>query len=255
MAFADRYIYRPSPYPEGRWETAAFPKEDCHFHARDGVRLHGWWVPSEESHGTVLYFHGNSGNISDRLEKIHALRSLNLNVFIWDYRGYGRSEGVPSDAGLALDARAAYEHVVHLHLSPTNRLLFYGESLGTAIAIRLASEAGCAGVVIQSGFPSIRDIADSMLHLPGVVKRPILWMLRTRHNSLDWISAVRVPKLFVHGTRDELIPLPLARRLFEAAPEPKEWWPVRNATHTDIWSIGGEEYLSCLRAFVQRVLP
>ena len=256
----ERLIYFPSHYPDGWWDTAALGREtgcaieDRFFAAGDGVRLHGWWcVPARGDAPTaamaLLWLHGNAGNLSHRADMLARLLTLPIRVLIVDYRGYGRSEGRPDEAGLYADARAAWAELTGPLGVPSERVVILGKSLGGAVAVALATEVRPAGLIVQSTFTSARDMAALVFPFVPVA------LLRTRLDSAARIGAVRCPKLFVHGTADEVVPYELGRRLFAAAPEPKRWLDVPGAHHNDVYLVGGEPYLAALREFVAACAP
>lgn len=268
MAFEDKLIYFPAKYPEGYWtvrETCArdgemLPRiEDCHFAASDGVTLHGWYCAPLRCEGgvgvpvgadmVVLWFHGNAGNISYRYDMIREMMELPVQVFIIDYRGYGKSEGKPTERGLYLDARAAWDYLINERLVAPERIVIFGKSLGVVPAIDLASRVEPAGLIVQSGFTSAADMAATVLpFLPRV-------FLKTKMDSLSKISRVRCPKLFIHSRADEVVPYKLGRRVYEAAPEPKEFYEVKGAPHNTTYIVGGKPYFEALRRFVASCQP
>lgn len=264
MALEDRLIYFPLKYPDGFWDIDRLPSnpaevvpriEECWFTAPDGVKLHGWFcVPHRNSGGdlvpeaaemVLLWFHGNAGNISHRYGMIRAVMPLRVNVFIIDYRGYGKSEGRPSEAGLYLDARAAWDYLIEHRGISADRIIIFGKSLGSAPAIDLAAQTSPAGLIVQSGFTSVADVAATIL--PFFPR----FLLRTKMESQRKIPDVRCPKLFVHSPADEIIPYRLGRRLFEAASEPKQFYEVTGASHNDTFEVGGRKYLETLQRFIQ----
>jgi len=253
--FEDSLIYFPSRYPEGRWDTRllteGFPGtvSDHWFDTSDGVRLHGWWArPGEAELGTadmvLLFFHGNAGNLSDRAELMMRLVRLPVQVFMIDYRGYGRSEGRPGEQGLYRDADAAWRHVTHDRGGPPTRVILFGKSLGGAVAIDLASRATPAGLIVESSFTSVPDMAAH--HYPVVPRA----LIRTRMDSLAKISGVRTPKLHIHSKADEVVPYELGLRLYEAAPKPKRFLEVEGAGHNETAELGGARYFEAIRSFV-----
>ncbi|MEK6409984.1 MAG: alpha/beta hydrolase [Acidobacteriota bacterium] len=264
MAFEDRLIYFPTKYPDGFWEVESFrsrerqvvPKiEDCFFATSDGVRLHGWYCTPHpnaagplvpvESKMVLLWFHGNAGNLSYRYEMIRAMMELPVQVFIIDYRGYGKSEGKPTEQGLYLDARAAWDYLINERRVAPEQVIIFGKSLGGAPAIDLASQVAPAGLIVQSSFTSAGDVAAAVMpFLPRV-------LLHTKMDSLSKIDRVRCPKLFIHSRADEVIPYELGRRLFEAAPEPKEFYEVMGAPHNSTYEVGGKPYFEALRGFIE----
>jgi fermentation-respiration switch protein FrsA (DUF1100 family) len=223
LFLAARYLERHSIYFPTRDHAADLPRDIPHaevvFYAEDGVKLHGWYVPSaSEAAGnagfTALYLHGNAGNMTHRVPKVVLLRELGLSVFIVDYRGYGKSEGAPSERGLAHDARAAYAELLRRGTRP-ERLILYGESLGAAVAAQLAAEKPVAGFVSENAFTSIRDMART--HYPWVPP----FLIRTRFDAASRLGSVTCPKLFFHTRDDEIVPFTLGERLYQAAARPK----------------------------------
>ena len=247
----NRIIYHPQRYPAGSWnpEEAGVRVRDVHFRAADGTRLHGWYIPASQARGDWLWFHGNAGNITHRLENIRLLRLLRLNIFIFDYRGYGKSEGEPDGRGLSLDARAAYEWLTGEGRAVPDRLFLFGRSLGGVFAIEVAERHPAAGLILESTFTSARDMARRLI--PPL---PLHWFIRSRFDSLSRIRHLTLPKLFLHGTRDEVVPYELGRKLFNAAPEPKTFYDIQGAGHNDTPFVGGPAYLAALDRFVTRTL-
>lgn len=266
MIFEDSLIYFPSKYPDGLWQVQAtcaredetFPRiDDCHFNTADGVTLHGWFcTPVHCARGAaspvatemvLLWLHGNAGNISYRYDMIRGMMGLAVQIFIIDYRGYGKSDGKPSESGLYLDARAAWDYLVGERGVPPNRIVIFGKSLGGTPAIDLASKVSPAGLIVQSSFTSAADMAA--LVLPFVPRV----LLHTKMDSISKIGTVRCPKLFIHSRADEVVPFELGRRLFEAAPEPKGFYEVKGAAHNSTYIVGGKAYLDALRMFLESI--
>ena len=268
MTFEDRLIYFPTKYPDGSWtvrETCAregeiLPRvEDCHFTTSDGVSLHGWYcTPLRCASGTgvpvkaemvLLWFHGNAGNISYRYDMMRAMMELPVQVFIIDYRGYGRSEGKPTEQGLYLDARAAWDYLINERGIAPYRIVIFGKSLGGVPAIHLASQVEPAGLIVQSSFTSAGDMAATVLpFLPRL-------LLHTKMDSFSKIPRVLCPKLFIHSRADEVVPYEMGRRLYDAAPEPKEFYEVKGSPHNSTYIVGGKSYFEALRRFVEGCAP
>lgn len=244
-------VFLPERYPDGIWEPHAFglQVEDVWFEAADGVRLHGWWIPHPSARGTMLYCHGNTGSIAHRIGVFRHLQRLRVNLLAFDYRGYGRSQGSPSEAGLYRDVRAAYQHLIGPLRQPPREIILFGHSLGGAVAVDCAVDTPMAGLIVQSSFTHIRDAAKAMFPtLP-------LHLAATREfRSIEKVSRIETPKLFIHGDCDESVPVELGRRLFEAAAEPKELFIVRRAGHNDVHRHGGWSYLRRLSRFRNRCL-
>jgi len=255
MILENQLIYFPTRYPDGLWDPDAVTAnsgctiEDHFFAASDGVKLHGWLCRPMHAEGltgdmVLLLFHGNAGNLSHRADLLFRLAMTPAQVFIVDYRGYGRSDGKPSENGLYLDARAAWNHLVRERSVSPDRIVLFGKSLGGAVAIDLATEVVPAGLIVQSSFTSVPDMAAR--HFPFVPKA----LIRTRMDSLSKIGGIKVPKLFIHSSADEVVPFEQGRRLYEAASEPKRFHTVDGAGHNETWVVGGLAYNAAIREFV-----
>jgi fermentation-respiration switch protein FrsA (DUF1100 family) len=255
MILEEQMIYFPTRYPDGLWDTEAAALNsgctiaDCSFEAADGVRLHAWMCTPRRAEGltgdmVLLWFHGNAGNLSHRTELMFRLADTPARVLIIDYRGYGRSDGKPSEEGLYLDARAAWGYLVDERRVSPDRIVLFGKSLGGAVAVDLATEVVPAGIIVQSSFTSVPDMAAR--HFPFVPRA----LIRTRMDSLSKIADVKAPKLFIHSTADEVAPFEFGRRLYEAAPEPKRFHQVDGAGHNETWAVGGFGYFRAIRDFV-----
>jgi len=255
MFLERQMIYYPTRYPDGLWDLDAVTRnsgctlEDCFFSAVDGVRLHGWWCRPSHAEGVtadmvVLWFHGNAGNLSHRADLMLTLAKTPVQVFIVDYRGYGRSKGHPSEQGLYRDGEAAWSYLTDERRVAPGRIVLFGDSLGAAVAVDLAARVRAAGLIVQSGFTSVPDMAAR--HFPFMPS----FLIRTRMDSLAKIVDVGEPKLFIHSPDDEIVPYKLGRRLYEAAPEPKRFVEIPGATHNDTDVVGGHRYFDAIRNFV-----
>ncbi len=192
--------------------------EDLTLTTEDGVSIAAWYVPRDEPKGTVLFSHGNAGNIADRVETLRSFHHLGYNVLIFDYRGYGHSSGKPSEKGTYCDAEAAWCYLVETRGEPPGRIVLFGRSLGGAVAIELATRHTPGALVLEATFTSLVDVGK--VHYPFL---PIRWLCTYRYASIEKVAGLRCPKLFLHGTDDELVPIENGRRLFEAAAAPKEF--------------------------------
>jgi fermentation-respiration switch protein FrsA (DUF1100 family) len=239
------FVYFPAGALQGDPSRIGLPYQDLSLVAEDGIRLHGWFVPHPAARCTFLLFHGNAGNISHRLPWIEMLHNLRANVFIIDYRGYGRSEGRPFEEGLYRDARAAYSWWDGNHPPQGNKLVLIGESLGGAVAVDLASRVPVDGLVLQSTFTSARDMAKTLFPI-GL----LLPLARIHFDSAAKIAAISCPKLVIHGNADEIVPFRLGKQLFDLAPPPKHFYEVPRAAHNDLLWVAGPEYISRLQAFL-----
>ena len=233
MFLEESFIFFPTRYPTGNWsapEHGPCQPEDVSLSASDGTRLHGWYFSSAADAPTILFFHGNAGNLSDRYQWSCSLSGLPANVLSVDYRGYGRSEGRPTEAGLYLDAEAAYRYLREERGVAPQDLIVYGKSLGGAAACELAQRFEMGALVLQSTFTTAADMARLMMPMiPSA-------LLRTRFDNLDKVSRVEVQKLIIHSRADEMIPFWMAEKLYEAAPEPKTMAAFEAAGHNDlIW--------------------
>lgn len=244
-------VFLPDRYPNGIWEPEAFglSAADVWFDSRDGTRLHGWWMPHPSALGTILYCHGNTGSIAHRIGVFRHLRRLKVNLLAFDYRGYGRSGGSPSEAGLFEDVRAAYEYLVEVIGQDPGEIILFGHSLGGAVAVDCALDCPVAGLVVQSSFTHIRDAAKAMF--PTL---PLHLAATRQFRSIDKVDRIHVPKLFIHGDSDESVPVELGKKLFEVASEPKELYIVRHAGHNDVHRYGGRRYFRRLSRFRNRCL-
>jgi uncharacterized protein len=244
--FANRAIYYPSKYPEGFWDLQRqLHASDVWLQTSDGVRLHGWFVAREGAPWATLYLHGNAGNITHRLSHIQEIVGAGSSILILDYRGYGKSGGRPTEKGLYLDSDAAYAHLLGMGYRAT-QIIVHGESLGTAVAIDLASRQACAALILEAPFTSASDVAGTVL--------PILGPLLVRsYNSMPKIRQIRAPKLFMQGDHDEIIPPRLAQALYVAAPDPKSFWVVEGAGHNDIVETAGPQYRQKLEKFYEEL--
>jgi hypothetical protein len=247
MIFEEKLVYFPSGYSEEFYRSAAVgvKPEDHFFPSEDGTRIHAWLVRAEEPVATLLSFHGNAGNLAHRSEKIRRLRNAGFTVFIIDYRGYGRSEGSPTEEGVYRDARAAYDYLVALPNIDTTRIIAHGVSLGGAVAVDVAVHRRFAAMILESTFSSAPDVAAAVYPF-----LPARFLMRTRLDSESKIRSLHLPLLFIHGTKDSVIPFRLGKKLFEAANEPKRFEPIAGADHNDVLFVAGESYLSLLREFV-----
>ncbi|MEK6710702.1 MAG: alpha/beta hydrolase [Nitrospinota bacterium] len=240
------FLYHPHYGLEITPARYGAPYEDVEFRAADGVRLHGWYTPPVRADGPVLLWsHGNAGNISHRSENIAWLRrETGMGVFIYDYRGYGRSEGKPSEAGLYADARAAYAWLRE-RVEP-GRIVFFGRSLGAAVAVRIAAEGAQArGLILESPFESLAALGEKIFPF-----LPVRWMLRQEYDNVKWLPRAKLPVLILHGDADEIVPLSQGRRVFELASPPKRFHLIRGAGHNNTYLVGGPAYWAAWREFL-----
>jgi len=246
--FSDRMIFQPSPGVDLEPSELGIEAESAFLDTADGVRVHAYFLPgSGEPRRALLFLHGNAGNASHRLPNAAQLARLGCDVLLLDYRGYGLSEGRPSERGVGLDARAALAHLVEVRGVPEGRIVLFGRSLGGAVAVELAADRAFAGVVLESTFTNLRDMARRLL---GPLGR-----LVSGFESSDRIAGLRAPLLQFHGDRDEIVPFELGRALFEAAPEPKRFEVIGGAGHNDTVEVGGRAYFAKIARFLDEVAP
>lgn len=243
-------IYHPYKFPDGYWNPASVQAEDVHFSSSDGVRLHGWYVASTGATATMLWFHGNAGNLTHRMDNIEMLKPLGINIFIFDYRGYGKSEGAPDEAGIYLDSQAAYDWLVNVKKIPPRKIILFGRSLGGICAIEIAAKNPAGGLILESVFPSARKMARKIFPF-----LPLGWIIKSRFDAIAKVPGLKLPKLFLHGTRDEIVPYEMGRELFAAAAEPKTFYDIEGAGHNDTYMVGGAAYFDALGRFIQNAVP
>jgi len=240
-------------YPRTRsfveWEDGHRAVEDLVFFAKDGVKLHGHWYEHPEAKGVLLICHGNAGNVSHRLWMAEDLKDLPLHVLIFDYRGYGRSRGIPNEKGTALDVEAAWE-VAHQRLGHPEdpAILLYGRSLGGGVALQLPRHCPVKGVILESTFSSILEMG--LKYYPWLLPH---WTLANRYLSLDRIQSLSVPVLVAHSPDDELVPFDMGQRLYDAAPAPWSFCTLQGL-HDDAGWQTSEEYAAAFRAFARECL-
>jgi len=227
---------------------AGFSFEEVSITTRDELQLHGWFVPAEQSTATVLFLHGNAGNISHRLDSIAIFHELGLDTLIIDYRGYGRSEGKPGEAGTYLDAQAAWDYLVSQRGIAPERIVIFGRSLGGAVAAWLAVENTAAAVIIESCFSSALDMARRLYPF-----MPTRLITRLKYPVSDFVAQLKSPLLVIHSRDDEIIPFTMAQAIFAAATEPKTMLEI-SGDHNNGFLMGRDRYMAGLRDFIGRHL-
>jgi fermentation-respiration switch protein FrsA (DUF1100 family) len=235
MALEDQLIFFPT---KGGRVTG--PGVDVELRTADGVRLHARYIERPGASHTLLYFHGNAGNLANRSDLLEQLSHAGAHVLALEYRGYGQSAGTPSEAGIYLDARAAYDWA--LARAPASTLWVLGESLGGGPACELAATRKLAGLILIAAFTSISDMAS--LSFPWL---PVRLMVRTRFDNLTKLAHVRVPVLVIHGRHDEIVPFEMGERLFARAAQPKRSLWLERAGHNDIFYTEGPRVIDAMR--------
>ena len=241
------FIFHPEREIEATPESVGLSYEDVYFKTADGVRLNGWFVPAPDSSDVMIWFHGNAGNISHRVENLRLFHDLlGLSVFIFDYREYGRSEGSVSEEGTYRDADAALVWLTGRTDLPADRIIYFGRSLGAAVAVELALKAPPRALILETPMTSIRDMARKVM--PYL---PVGFLIGTEYDSLSKIGTIHVPLLILHGDRDEVVPFEQGRRLFEAANPPKEFYVIPGASHNNTYTAGGRPYWQAWKTFLR----
>lgn len=241
---AHRSVFHPMRFPAGDWHEAAALGIEEVWLASGNSRIHGWWKPLPAATAAVLFLHGNAGNVTHRGRHIRAWQQAGASILVPDWRGYGKSEGRPTESGSYEDAQAGYAFLRSRGFPP-GRILVHGESLGTVAAADLAARQPVAGVILEAPFPSARAVAQTLLPLLGPA---LIW----GYHLEGRLQRVRAPVLVIHGGRDAVIPFRLGRAVFEAAREPKEFWAVPGAGHNDIPEAAGPAYVERLRRFLRQ---
>lgn len=221
-----RSFYFPTKQIDATPESVGLKYEDINFTTSDNKQLHAWFIPHPHAQYTMIFCHGNAGNISHRLDKIFFFHTLGINTFIFDYRGYGKSKGSPSEQGLFLDAQAAYDYVTQKRAIPKDKIIIYGESIGGAVAIDCAYKNEAGALIVEDAFTSIRDMAK--IYYPFVPQ----FLISNLFDSISKIKSISCPKLIIHSTEDEIAPFSHGEKLFREASPPKKFC-ITHGSHND----------------------
>jgi fermentation-respiration switch protein FrsA (DUF1100 family) len=239
-------------YPETGREIVAtpvqigLPFEDLQLKTADGISLHGWFIPAAQARGTVLFLHGNAGNISHRLDSVQMFHRLGYSTLIFDYRGYGNSGGTPGEEGTYRDADAVWRYLTEQRHLPSCRIVLFGESMGGAVAAWLATHQKPAALVIASGFTSVPDMAQ---HIYPYL--PVKWLTRIRYDTREYLRTVTVPVLIAHSPQDEIVPYVQGQALYAAANPPKQFLELAGG-HNDGFIFMREAWVSALKDFLDK---
>ena len=251
FVFQSRFIYFPEIGRQDRATPAQLrlPYEDVRITTTDGENLHGWFVPAAQARAAVLFFHGNAGSIVHRLDWLPMFQQLRLSVLLVDYRGFGASTGSPSEAGTHIDAETAWRFLTETRGIPAGRIVVMGESLGGAVAARLAARVHPAALVLHSAFTSAPDLAADLYPF-----LPARLLTRFDYNTLDAVMKLRCPLLVAHSPGDEIVPVAHGRRLHDAATVDKQWLELAGG-HNDGFLFMRAEWINAFDAFMRRHLP
>ena len=228
--FEQNHVFLPARYPSGDWEPAGFKFEDAWFHAEDGTSLNGWYYPHDNPAAVVLLAHGNGANITAYAETVRVLHDrFRMSVLIFDYRGYGKSDGEPDEKGILEDARSARQWLAKRANVEERDIVLMGHSLGGGVAVDLAAKDGARGLILVNTFTSLPDVAS--YHMPLL---PVRYMMHNRLDSISKIENYHGPLLQAHCERDRTIPSTQGKRLFAKANEPKRFVATHGAGHDDL---------------------
>ncbi|MDI6744418.1 MAG: alpha/beta hydrolase [Thermodesulfovibrionales bacterium] len=241
-------VYYPTKDIEGTPSDIGLKYEEITLKTRDSVNLSAWYVPAKDERGVLLFCHGNAGNISHRLDSIRIFHALGLSVLIFDYRGYGKSEGFPTEEGTYLDAESVWEYLVSVKGARPEKIILFGRSMGSSVAAELALRHPAAGIIIESGFKSIPALgAEFFPYLP------VRLISRFKYATIDKVSMINIPKLFIHSPQDEMIPYEHGAALFKNAAEPKEFLQITGG-HNEGFLTSEKIYTEGLDRFIAKVL-
>ena len=245
--FQSKLVFHPDNILVQTPESIQLEYENVFITAKDNITINGWWVPHPKPRATLLFLHGNAGNISHRLDSIRLFHQLGLSIFIIDYRGYGDSEGQITEQGSYLDAEAAWHYLKNKKNIDAEEIIIFGRSLGGAVASWLANQVTPAGLILESTFTSIIDVGKK--HYPYL---PIKYMANIKYDSLSNIEKINVPVLFIHSPADEIVPYALGRMLYEKANQPKRFLEI-SGTHNYVFLDSGQLYTDGLNEFINAV--
>jgi hypothetical protein len=246
------FVFYPERTLKGTPDHLGLEWADVWFKSADGVRLNGWWVPGRTD-TTWLFFHGNGGNVSSRLDNLLGInRWTGASVFTFDYRGFGLSEGRPDEPGTHRDAAAALSAMLSRIVPRRGRVVYFGRSMGCAVATRLAATEPPDALVLESPPPSVPSVAH--LQVPWMRHRPLQWLMRNRFETVRHIRSVHVPVLVIHGENDHIVPPGYGKAVFDCAREPKRWLLVPGAGHDRVDTVNPGLYYGAVNSFLSKYL-
>ena len=246
--YQPKFIYYPYANIEATPQAIGLEYEDVTLASSDDIKINGWWIPHPDARATLLFLHGNAGNISHRLNSIKIFHDLGLSVFIIDYRGYGKSEGTPSEQGTYLDAETAWYYLTTDKKVNGEEIIVFGRSLRGAVATWLAQKYSPAALIIESTFTSIADMGKH--YYPYLLTS---YLTRIKYPSIDRIATIKSPKLIIHSINDDIVPYKFGRQLFEAANEPKVFLEI-HGDHNEGFLLSGKTYTQEIDKFMTDVL-
>jgi len=242
----DRMIYFPFRQLDQTPQDTGLDFDDITLTTADHETIHGWYVPARNERAVLLFCHGNAGNISHRLDMLRILNSLGLSVLLFDYRGYGKSTGRPSEHGTYRDVETAWEYLTHGKDVPPHKIIAFGESIGCAVAIELALRRRVGCLVLLAGFTSLPELGQQLY--PWL---PVKLLAKYRYASIEKISSITCPKLIIHSPEDEIVPFQHGRALFERAGAPKEFLEIRGG-HNEGFLVSGHVFTGGLNNFFDK---
>jgi fermentation-respiration switch protein FrsA (DUF1100 family) len=249
--FETRLIFFPN-FPDrlgGDWNPRGLGVQDVWITADDGTRLHGWWIPSDTAKFTFLAFHGNAGNVADRATVYEFLKDMPANVLALEYRGYGRSEGRPSERGVYRDSGAAYAYLVNTKGKNPKTIVSFGQSLGTAVAAHLAAHHEVAGVVLEAPFLSASRVARKFFwFLPGTSL-----LVRSQFDTQERLKEINAPILIVHCKQDPVLPFQFGQEVYNEARPPKDFLEIKGQCHEEASVVAPDNYRMALRGFLNNI--
>jgi len=245
FAMQSKFLYYPIKKIDYTPSEIGLTYEDVYLDTSDGIKLNAWYIPAKDSNFTILFCHGNGGNIMHRLDSIRLFNSLGLNCFIFDYRGYGKSQGKPTEAGTYLDSYAAYDWLINEMQIDPEKIIIFGRSIGGCIAAKLAAEVDAALLVLESTFTSYVDMGKKFYWY-----MPVKLFARYKYRTIDYVKNVNIPVLVIHSPDDELVPFEFGRLLYQAANEPREFIEISGG-HNDGFLTSGRTYTNAWKNRLQ----
>ena len=237
-------VYHPQNDIYATPSSVGLSYEEVTFKTEDNIDLHGWFLPNDTANITVLYFHGNAGNIAGRIQTMQLLHNLGLQAFIFDYRGYGKSSGVPTEHGTYRDAKAAWQYLRTNRNIPAGNIVVMGRSLGGAVGAWLAARQNPAAAIIESTFTSAADFGADLY--PWL---PVRWIIKYEYNTLQNIQQIKVPLFMAHSRDDRVVPFSHSQKLLQAASEPKIFVELEGSHGSGFWETGAK-YRDSLQQFL-----